>query len=291
MREERDEVEQAAEGRAVDLHRAVLGAEGDAVLVIVDVGRILQKPVLPREFDRDDAVVFARRIVGAPGAGVALRLAAELALRVARGFGAAGRGDRARILLRLGEVDRDVELAVLRRGLPLAVLRDAVAADVVRVAGEAVIPVGRRLRFRVEERAEGPDHGRGPRREHAHETRVHQVAAGDPAVDEAARGRVVEDGFQDRLKVLARFFPRGLEAVQAEDVQQAVARPDLVAGVDQAFFQSVAEQRVDFIADHVFSPSDDSLLEDYTIAFRNFATGRRFSFACIFPALVIECFP
>ena len=192
MREERDEIEQAAEGRAVDFHRTVLGAERDAVLVIVDIGGILQKPVLARERDRDQAVVFARGIIGA--AGIALGLAAELALGIAGGLGAARRGDRARVLLGLGEVDRDVKLAVFGLGLPLAVLRDAVAADIVAVAAESIIPVGRSLGILGVKRAETSDHLGGTRRQYAHEARVQQVAARDAAVDDAARRGVVEDG-------------------------------------------------------------------------------------------------
>ena len=194
--EERDEVEQAAEGRAVDLHRAVLGAERDAVLVIVDIGGILQKPVLPRELDRDQTVVFTRRIIGA--AGIALRLAVELALGIARGSGAARRGDRARVLFRLGEVDGDVKLAVFGGRLPrlpLAVLGNAVAADIVRVTGKAIVPVRRRSGALGVKSAEAPDRLRGPRRQHAHQAGIHQIPARNAPVDHAARRGVVQDGF------------------------------------------------------------------------------------------------
>ena len=49
VREEVHEVEQAREGRAVDVHGAVLHAHGDAVLLEVRIGAVLQAPTLVHE--------------------------------------------------------------------------------------------------------------------------------------------------------------------------------------------------------------------------------------------------
>ena len=106
--------------------------------------------------------------------GVALVLGAELAARVV------GRGQVPRrsyglgVLLGLREVYRDVELAVLGVRLPLDVLCYAVAADVVRVLAEGVIPVRRGLGALFIEGVELFNDLRRARREPAHELAVHE---------------------------------------------------------------------------------------------------------------------
>ena len=112
VREKCDEIHKPLKRGSVYLHGAVLRAEDDAVLIIINIGGILQKPVLPAESERDEAVIFPRGIIDAPG--VALRLAAELALGIARLFRLQRGGDGARVLFGLGEVDGYLQRAVLR---------------------------------------------------------------------------------------------------------------------------------------------------------------------------------
>ena len=139
-----DEVQLLAEGGAVDLHGDVLAVEDDAVLVVVDIGAILEEPALSVNGDGDDPVILAGGMVHP--AGVALILPAQLALGVAALGRRLGGGDGPGVLLRLGEVDGDVQVPELRGGNPLHVPGDAVAADVVRVLAEVVKPVGGTLR-------------------------------------------------------------------------------------------------------------------------------------------------
>ena len=90
-----DEIQLLAEGGAVDLHGDVLAVEDDAVLVVVDIGAVLEEPALPIDRDRDDPVVLPGGMVHP--AGVALILPAQLALGIAalgRRFGGGdGLGD------------------------------------------------------------------------------------------------------------------------------------------------------------------------------------------------------
>src|SRR5699024_2034639 len=103
------------------------------------IGGVLQEPGGVVDGYGHDAVVLPRGVVDA--AGVALVFGAELAARVVGGGQVPGGGDGARVLFGLGEVYGDVQLAVLRGGFPLDVLGDAVAADVVGVLAELVVPV------------------------------------------------------------------------------------------------------------------------------------------------------
>ena len=52
-----NEVQQLAEGGPLDLHGGVLAVEHDAVLVVVDVGAVLEEPVLLIDGNGDDPVL------------------------------------------------------------------------------------------------------------------------------------------------------------------------------------------------------------------------------------------
>ena len=54
------EVGELSHRLGVDVHRHVVIGNGDAVFVVISVGRILHEPVLPREIEFDRADVFAR---------------------------------------------------------------------------------------------------------------------------------------------------------------------------------------------------------------------------------------
>ena len=143
-----NEIEQAGECRTVDVHGAVVRAHGDAVLVEVGVGRVLQAPALAAERDGDNAQVLACGVGAARGArgaaGVALVFDAELAggVLLAGVLGGACSGDLARVLLGLGEIDGYLQAAPARGRDPLDVLRDGRAANVAGVAAQLVEPAG-----------------------------------------------------------------------------------------------------------------------------------------------------
>ena len=59
VREEGHKVQQLAEGGPLDLHGSVLVVEHDAVLVVVDIGAVLQIPCAAVDGQRDDAVILA----------------------------------------------------------------------------------------------------------------------------------------------------------------------------------------------------------------------------------------
>ena len=72
---------------------------------------------------------------------VALVLTAELALGVPALGGGLGGGNRLGVLLRLGEIDGNIQIAVFGGCDPLHILGDAVGPDVVRVLAELIVPV------------------------------------------------------------------------------------------------------------------------------------------------------
>ncbi len=78
--EEGHEVQQLAEGGTLDLHGGVLAVKDDAVLIVVDIGAVLEIPRTVVDGQRDDAVIFPGGMVQPTG--IALVLHAELALGV-----------------------------------------------------------------------------------------------------------------------------------------------------------------------------------------------------------------
>ena len=82
MRELADEIHELRETCAVNLHGDVLAVEDDAVLVVVDVWRVLEEPGRLVDGDGDGSVVLPRRMIDPPR--VALIFWAQLALWVRR---------------------------------------------------------------------------------------------------------------------------------------------------------------------------------------------------------------
>ena len=99
VREQRDEVEQLAESGAVDLHRGMLAVEGDAMLVVINIGRVLQIPLRIVDGNRNGAVILPRRRIQI--ACIALVFMAERTLRIGRLCRVACGGNRLWVLLGL----------------------------------------------------------------------------------------------------------------------------------------------------------------------------------------------
>ena len=118
------------------------------MLVKVRVRAVLEAPALAIKLDGDNAQILAGGVSAAVGyggaSGIALVFDAKLAggILLARVLCGTGRGDIARVLLRLGEVDGDLKIAPVGGGAPFDVARDGGTAHVAGVAAQAVEPVG-----------------------------------------------------------------------------------------------------------------------------------------------------
>ena len=248
-------VQQLGEAGPVDLHGHVLTVEADTVLIVVDVGGVLQKPGRAVDGDGDDAVVLPGRVVDP--ASIALVLSAQLAPGIGRRRQVAGGGDGLGVLLRLGEVDGDVQVPVLRRGNPLHVLGDAVPADVVGILAEFIVPVGGLLRTLGAEGLEFRDDLGGPGSEHPHQLGVEEVPVDHRVLLEHAPGvSIVHEGGEHGGQVHGALW-RGLRlgiAVQPQGLQQGVHRPHPLTGLDEAGIQGVGNKGLDLSVHHVLSP-------------------------------------
>ncbi len=254
------QVEEARHGGAVHVHGTVLPAHDDAVLAEVCIGAVLEAPRLALQRHGDDAQVLAGRVVaegrGGRTAGIALVLHAELAGRVHVAVGGGGpcRGDVAGVLLGLGEVDGDLEVAPAGGRHPGHVAGDGRAAHVAGVAAEAVEPVGGGPRpLGGLDGAEGGVHDGGARDEPAHHGHGGAVAAAGGVLVEAVGHGDVGQAAEDRLEVevalgqvaLGQVGPAMGTAVGTHGLEQGVARPGPVRRVHEAAARGVVDQGAD----------------------------------------------
>ena len=80
MRELPQKIKQFPECSAVDLHRNVAAVQDDAVLIIIDIRRILESPPFPLQFKGDDPQILPGRMVRPSG--VTLVLHTKLTSRI-----------------------------------------------------------------------------------------------------------------------------------------------------------------------------------------------------------------
>ena len=100
MRELCHEIQKFSESCALDLHRCVFGIEYDAVLIVIYIRRILEKPVTVVDRHRDNAVVLTRRMIDTSC--VTLIFLAQQTFRITALLCQLRCRDRLRILFRLG---------------------------------------------------------------------------------------------------------------------------------------------------------------------------------------------
>ena len=110
MGEQLDEIEELHEGGSLDLHGHMLTAENNAVLVIIHIGRILEKPVCLIDFQRNDPVILSGRMVYPTH--ISHVFLAELALGITALLHQFGSRNGLGILLRFGEIDGNINISI-----------------------------------------------------------------------------------------------------------------------------------------------------------------------------------
>lgn len=132
VRELLHEIKQLSEGSALDLHRCVVCVEHNAVLVVVNVRRILEEPVALVDGHRNDAVVLAGGMIHT--ACITFIFTAQQAFRITGLFCQLRCSNSLGILLRLGQVDSNVQIAVFGGCYPFHILADTITADIVGIS-------------------------------------------------------------------------------------------------------------------------------------------------------------
>ena len=127
----RHEIQKFSKGCPLDFHRCMFRIKHYAVLIVVNIRRILEKPVAVIDGNWNDSVVLARRMVYSSC--IPLIFLTELALGIGTLLCVLCRSDCLRILLRLGEIDGDIQCPVFRIHGPLSVFFDSLSSDIITV--------------------------------------------------------------------------------------------------------------------------------------------------------------
>ena len=239
---------QPPERHGRDAHRDVVPVQHDAVLVVVHVGRILEIPRFAAQLQRNEPVVLPRGMVDPPRVAGIFR--AEHAFRIGDRRRVPQHGDFMRVLLRLGQVDGDLQLAVFRFRQPVFVSGHALDHDVV---GRDGLPV-EKIRGGLDGRFPGDPpkfavRFRRPGHEKPHDPGIEQIPVrGGVFREKPDFVRKVEKPLQNgrrasvrhvrhqRLRIRFRRFR------QPEQVEQGVAGRDDVFPFEKAGFQREGEQ-------------------------------------------------
>ena len=246
MRKNLQERREILKRLARDRHRHMLVVQHDAVLIVIGVRRILQKPRTPRKLERDEAMRLACGMIYAPR--IALVLPAEQTFRIGGRPREFCLCDVARILLRLREIDRHIESAVLRFCPPCNVLVDARLADVVRGDAQVIIVI-RRLTRRCRIKGAKLTHDLGRTRHHAvHDARIKEIALIRRALDQPLPRRIVEHALQDGRRRLQCFIHllRNI-FFHTEHVEQTIRGIDFILRRNQPLLTGKVQEAADFM--------------------------------------------
>ena len=134
-----NEVKQLPEGRLIYLHGNMPAIKHDAVFIVIYIRRILEPPLAVINRNRYDPVVIPGRMIGA--ARIPHILHTELALGITALLGKLGSRNGLGVFLGLGQVYGNAQGAVPCIGGPLHILDNPVAAYIIRILAQLIIPV------------------------------------------------------------------------------------------------------------------------------------------------------
>ena len=230
MGEQLDEIEELHEGGSLDLHGHMLTAENDAVLVIIHIGRILEKPVCLIDFQRNDPVILSGRMVYPTH--ISHVFLAELALGITALLHQFGSRNGLGILLRFGEIDGNINISIHTGNSPANIPGNTIAANIVRVLGKLIVIICglfRRLFVKLPEFS--GDLGRS-RQKTVHQSGVKKITVnGAVLLEDSCLCRIIQQIFQDIFQFFCPDFFSGLVIflviLFAKDLQKLVSGVNL----------------------------------------------------------------
>ena len=242
MREGLDKVQQLFKCGLIDLHGNMLGIENDTMLVVINVGTILQTPGLIADGNRHDPMIGTGGMVH-PSC-ITLILHTQLALGVSRLGGVLGSSNGFRVLLRFAQIDGDIQLAIFALILPAHILLDAITADVVGVTGEFIIPVSsinwrQGILF-----PESINHFSGHGSNCTHDSGIENILGSDAVITDTLGNCIVQNACQNLFQILALGFIGGFIIIFAENIQQTVGQHLMIQRVCQTGVHGIGDQRI-----------------------------------------------
>ena len=155
-------------------HRYMLRIKYDAMLIVIYIRRILESPLAAIDGHRNDTVVLTGRMVHT--ACITLIFTAQQAFRITGLLCQLCCGDGFGILLGLGQVDGNIQIAIFGGSYPFHILADTIAADIIGISAQFIIIVGSCLRrYLLVQLMKMTDHFTGSGHQQSHDLRIEKV--------------------------------------------------------------------------------------------------------------------
>ena len=206
VREHLNKLKQTNKGIVLNLHRHMIAGQHDAMLIVINVRTVLHVPLLPGKRQRKQPDVLSCRMI--QSARITHILRAEKALRILLLLLVQSSRNRLGILLRLGKIDRNVQLSVAGLRHPLAVLPDPVGADIVTVTGKLVEIICGLLRALLIFLVEGTDHVGRSGCQTPHQPRIKQITACNSILNHTSLCGIIQQISKNILECRKLLFLR-----------------------------------------------------------------------------------
>ena len=196
-------------------------------------------------------MVLSRRMIHSSR--VSFVFPAKEAFRITALFCVFRRRNGLRVFLRLGKVNRNIQIPIPGRGDPLLIPRNAIPPDVIRIPAQLIeiicgfLRVGRILLPKY------ADHLAGSRRKKPHDLRVEKVTVNNAVLRKSLLAGVIQHIFQNDLQILhchRRIFAAILQFINPKQLQKPVCCINPVLFFNQPGKQSVCHQSFDAVLNH-----------------------------------------
>ena len=131
MRKQFDEIKQLDKCGTLNLHRNMLIIEQNTMFIIINIRRILEAPRTVIDRQRNRPVILSCRMIDSSC--VPHIFLAEQTLWITALFRLFCCGYRLRIFLRLGEINRNINITINAWGFPPYILLNPITADIISI--------------------------------------------------------------------------------------------------------------------------------------------------------------
>ena len=215
-------------GTAGNLHGHMLAVQNNAMLIIVGIRGILQKPLPAAKIQGYQAMRLAGRVTGMTGK--ALILPAQQALRIAGGLHQLCLGNITGILFRLGKINRNIQIAILGSRLPDNIFVNTRLSYIVRSNTQLIIVIRSQLRRPVIICPESPDYLRRPWHHAVHQQRIKQITLVGSILNDSLLRSIIQHPAQDLIRHLQPLiYLLRTKLLQLQGSQQKVCPINLIS--------------------------------------------------------------
>ena len=250
-------VKQLHKGIVLDFHRRVLAVKHDAVLIIIHIGRILKSPSAAVDRQRNDPVILTCRMIDTTC--ITLVFHTKQTFRITALLCQPCRRNRFGVFFRLGQIDRNIQIAVFRWRYPLFIPANTVSSNIVRVLTEFIKEIRRCFRGLFIFLMKPADDLAGTPYQTAHDLCVKQIPINDTILLQDPVFHRIIHHFRQKIRqpfdrlffCLFYLFPESIGIIfYPEQLQQPVCRINFILCRHQTCQKSILHQFTDFILNH-----------------------------------------